>query len=390
MLLLHVSDTHLGANKPSKLKEREVDFYDAFNEVMEIAIREHVDAVIHAGDFFDEPKPTPQVYLYAYRALRKLKEHGIDFLVIAGQHDQPRASQLPPLRVLGEMGLLKLLAQDYPETHIVKIRGEELGIVAIPYISPVKIEEYLKNIRVPDTNKRILIAHLLLKELSIPSAHASLAELSADKYNYVALGDYHLRYETLYRGVPIAYTGSTEALDVLEALSDKYTALVDLSNREVRVNWVKLSSPRKWIRIEARNFKDFFDNISKIVFEKYSKPPILYVTLKGKQSDLEIRRVRDYVNNMISEKKILIGRVEVEKEEESGVVTKSVLFEGTSSFTSTLDQVVYSVLGDKEIAEIVLTLLKSSENREDVKLIVNRILEDERIVNKIRRLVSTR
>lgn len=389
MLLLHVSDTHLGASKPSKLREREVDFYEAFNEVVEIAIREHVDAVIHAGDFFDEPRPTPQAYLYAYRTLRKLREHGIDFLVIAGQHDQPRTSQLPPLRVLSEMGLLKLLAQDHPETHIVKIRGEELGVVAIPYISPVKIEEYLKSIKVPGTSRRILVAHLLLKELNIPSAHASLAELGADKYNYVALGDYHLRYETEYRGVPVAYTGSTEALDILEALSDKYTALVDLSSGEVRVNWVKLSSPRKWIRIEARNYKEFFDSISKIALEKYSKPPILYVTLKGKQSDLEVRRVRDHVNKLISERRILIGRVEVE-EEVSGVVTRSVLFEGASSSASTLDQVVYSVLGDREIAEVVLALLRSSESREDVKLIVNRILEDERLVNKIRRLVSTR
>jgi len=366
-----------------------VDFYEAFNEVVEIAIREHVDAVIHAGDFFDEPRPTPQAYLYAYRTLRKLREHGIDFLVIAGQHDQPRTSQLPPLRVLSEMGLLKLLAQDHPETHIVKIRGEELGVVAIPYISPVKIEEYLKSIKVPGTSRRILVAHLLLKELNIPSAHASLAELGADKYNYVALGDYHLRYETEYRGVPVAYTGSTEALDILEALSDKYTALVDLSSGEVRVNWVKLSSPRKWIRIEARNYKEFFDSISKIALEKYSKPPILYVTLKGKQSDLEVRRVRDHVNKLISERRILIGRVEVE-EEVSGVVTRSVLFEGASSSASTLDQVVYSVLGDREIAEVVLALLRSSESREDVKLIVNRILEDERLVNKIRRLVSTR
>jgi len=391
LLFLQVSDTHLGASRPGKLRERELDFYDAFNEVVEIAIREHVDAVIHAGDFFDEPRPTPQAYLFAYKALKKLRDRGVDFLIVAGQHDQPRISQLPPLRVLGEMGLIRLLAQDNPETHIIKTRSGELGVVAIPYLSPVKIGESLRNIRVPETSKRILVAHLLLKELNIPNAHASLAELSADKYSYVALGDYHLKYETRYRGVLATYTGSTEALDILEALSDKYIALVDLSTSEARVNWVKLNTPRKWFRVEVRNYRELLDNISKITLEKYSKTPILYVTLKGRLNDIETRRIRDYVNKLISEKKILVGRVEVEEGEESRLTTRSALFEATSSSqTLTLDQVVFSVLGDRELAEIVLALLKSSESVEDVKLVVSRVLEDEKLIGKIKRLVSTK
>jgi len=137
MLLLHVSDTHLGSSRPGKLRERELDYYDVFNEVVDIAVRERVDAIIHGGDFFDEPKPSPQTYLYAYRALGRLREHGIDLLVVAGQHDQPKVAQLPPLRVLSEMGLLRLLAQDKPETHIVKLHSGELGVTAIPYLSPV-------------------------------------------------------------------------------------------------------------------------------------------------------------------------------------------------------------------------------------------------------------
>jgi exonuclease SbcD len=112
-----------------------------------LAIRERVDAVIYAGDFFDEPRPTPQAYLFAYRALKKLREHGVELLVVAGQHDQPKTSQLPPLRVLREMGLLRLLAQEKPETHTIRLRSGELGVTAIPYISPAIIVEHLKTTR---------------------------------------------------------------------------------------------------------------------------------------------------------------------------------------------------------------------------------------------------
>ncbi len=389
MLLLHVSDTHLGAYRPGKLRERELDFYEAFNEVIDIALRERVDAIIHAGDFFDEPRPAPQAYLFAYRALRKLREHDVEFLVVAGQHDQPKTSQLPPLRFLGEMGLLRLLAQDKPESHIVKLKGGELGVVAIPYISPVSIGEHLKSVKPPEAQRRILLAHLLLRELNMPNAHASLAELSADNYNYVALGDYHLKYETVYRGTPVVYPGSTEALDVLEASSDKYVTLVDFSKREAIVNWVKLNTPRKWIVIEARNYIDVLIGIGKAKLETFSKPPILHLILKTKQSDVEAKRIRNYLSKLSEEKKVLILKVVVEEEESRGEALRSSIVEDSSSMqTPTLDQVVYNVLGDREIAELVLVILRSSESKEEVKLLIERVLGDEELIGKIKRLVG--
>ena len=389
MLLLHVSDTHLGAAKPSKLREREMDLYEAFNEVVDIAIREHVDAVIHAGDFFDEPRPTPQAYLFAYSALKKLREHGVELLVVAGQHDQPNISQLPPLRVLGEIGLLRLLAQDKPESHIVKLRGGEIGVAAIPHISPIAIGEHLKSVKPPEAQRRILLAHLLLRELNMPSAHASLAELGADKYNYVALGDYHLKYETVYRGTPAVYPGSTEALNVLEASNDKYVALVDISGGEAAVNWVKLNTPRKWIVIEARSYTDILTSIGKARLDSLPKPPILRLVLKYKPSNVELKRINEYLRKLSEEKRVLSYKVDVEEEEAGGSAFRSLIAESPcTSQAPTLDQVVYSILGDHNVAELVLAILRGSESKEEVKVIVERVLGDEKLVAKIKRLVS--
>lgn len=72
MFALHVSDTHLGA-VPSGLLSRARDVYEVFKETIDIALKEHVDIYIHAGDFFNTSTPPPEAYVVAYRGLKKLK-----------------------------------------------------------------------------------------------------------------------------------------------------------------------------------------------------------------------------------------------------------------------------------------------------------------------------
>lgn len=389
MLLLHISDTHLGCSKPGKHRERELDFYEAFNEAIDIALKERVDVVIHTGDFFDEPRPAPQAYYYAYKSLEKLRSNGIEVLAIAGQHDQPKTSQLPPLKLLQELGVLKLLAQDKPETHIVKLRSNELGVVAIPYTSPALASSYLNSVKVPETKKRILMAHLLIKELNIPNAHASLAELRPENYSYVALGDYHIKYETVYRGVKVAYPGSTEAVNVLEAAYDRYVALVDLSGDEAVVNWVKLSTPRRWIVKEVNSFTELMQISTSFISVRNAKPPILYIKARKSLGVLDVEIVREFLNKLVNEKKILMYRVVREEEERKDKGVEVSLAEGyAETKLPALDQVVMNVLKDHRLAEFILMLIKSSGDENAVKILVEQALNDEDILNKMKSLVK--
>jgi exonuclease SbcD len=389
MLLLHVSDTHLGCSKPGKHRERELDFYEAFNEAVEIALKEHVDAVIHTGDFFDEPKPAPQAYYYAYKALEKLRNSGVEVLVIAGQHDQPKTSQLPPLKLLHEIGMIKLLAQDKPETHVIKLRSGEIGIAAIPYISPVMASSALSSVRVPDAKKRILMAHLLLKELNMPNAHTSLAELRPENYSYIALGDYHIKYETVYKGVKVVYPGSTEALNVLEAGYDRYVALVDLSSDEASVSWIKLSSPRKWIIKEVNDGKELIQVLQELVSKKFLKPPILYIKAKPGLSAFDVENARSVLNRLANERKVLMYRITREEEEKKGEEGEISIAEGyAETRLPALDQVVMNVLKDQRLAELVLTLIRSSSDENAIRIIVEQALNDEELLKKMKSLVK--
>jgi len=189
-------------------------------------------------------------------------------------------------------------------------------------------------------------------------------------------------------GVLSVYPGSTEAGEVLETRSERYVALVDLSGDEAVVSWVKLSTPRKWIIIEAKSYMDVLVNPSIAKLERYAKPPILYVRVKSKLSDVDAKRMREYMNKLIRENKILVYRVEVEVPGTSGSEVQSTAEGVATPQIPTLDQVVYNVLGDRELADLVLSVVKSAESKEAVKFLVERVLEDEKTLGKIRRLVG--
>lgn len=392
MLLLHVSDTHLGASKPlSYSKQREEDFYEVFDEVIEIAIREHVDGVLHCGDLFDDPEPSPRTYYNAVKSLKKLSSAGIPFLVIAGQHDQPKRAGMSPLRVLEEVGVVKVLALGKPNTGVVNLRSGELGISAIPYTPPGSVPEVLRELRKPATRKSILMAHLLLKELNLPTSHVSLMELGVNNFSYVALGDYHLRWSTNYSGVPVVYPGSTEALDVLESSDERYVAVVDLSGESTSVSWVKLSRFRRMLVIDnVSSLADLQRAVSKYRLEELKKQPILYVRLSSKggyTSSSERVRIEQLLRDLVRQGRIINYKLILPGVEEAEGEGGDVVEEAPPP---TLDYVVYEVVKDPELSELLLKIIRGGEGVESVRKVIDDILTNERLVEKLRKAVSKR
>ena len=80
--LAHLADTHLGY-KQYNLEEREKDIYDALEEIGDKILEEHADIVVHSGDLFDSPRPTPQAYFAFKKFLKKLDGKVKFFAVLA-------------------------------------------------------------------------------------------------------------------------------------------------------------------------------------------------------------------------------------------------------------------------------------------------------------------
>ncbi len=288
MLVLHVSDTHIGSSAPRSLPFRYRDVLEAFAETVDIAIRERVDAYIHAGDFFDKAYAPPDTYLVAIKQLKRLKDSGIRVVAIAGQHDLPRRYGMSPLLLLRELGVVDYLAVSSIERFLVKCRSGELEVVAIPFPKRQGVKACPKPSRTPS----ILLAHLLLKEVVPQNPDASLAQIPTG-FSYVALGDYHgYRVFRLSDGTPVVYPGATEVFRRDEwSESGKGVVLVDLSKREASFQRIQLSSVRPWILGEYQSVQQAIEDVRARALKLVSegrKPPLVFVSVLGTRESIAL------------------------------------------------------------------------------------------------------
>ncbi|MAM41741.1 MAG: double-stranded DNA repair protein Mre11 [Thaumarchaeota archaeon] len=80
----HMADIHIGAHKDKRLMELEIQ---AFNESIDICIKEGVKFIIIAGDFFDKPIPELEQVKKIIKKLIELSQSNIPVYVIYGSHD---------------------------------------------------------------------------------------------------------------------------------------------------------------------------------------------------------------------------------------------------------------------------------------------------------------
>tara|TARA_B100000949_G_scaffold201924_1_gene190177 strand:- start:2324 stop:3592 length:1269 start_codon:yes stop_codon:yes gene_type:complete len=79
-----MADIHIGAHKDKRLMELEIQ---AFNESIDICIKEGVKFIIIAGDFFDKPIPELEQVKKIIIKLIELSQSNIPVYVIYGSHD---------------------------------------------------------------------------------------------------------------------------------------------------------------------------------------------------------------------------------------------------------------------------------------------------------------
>ncbi|MEM4576500.1 MAG: exonuclease SbcCD subunit D [Candidatus Nezhaarchaeales archaeon] len=272
MLIAHLSDNHLGYRQYG-LFERERDLYACFEEAVSKALEEHVDMVIHSGDLFHSPNPPPQAYRSALRALKALKQRGVPFLYVMGQHDRPKTQALAPTLIFEDMDLL-IHVSEKPY-----VRGD-YGVIGLDYMKKQVLKERLQSLK-PLAKKSILLMHILLKEVS-PLGDISIQELPKG-FTYYALGDYHIFKVFNVHGSIAAYPGSSEVISLNDLTSTgKGFCFVDLSNDEVKVEFQKLDNVRPRIVSEVK-FSDVENFVTKMLSQVADMrlKPLIHLTIRG-------------------------------------------------------------------------------------------------------------
>ncbi|MDF5754171.1 exonuclease SbcCD subunit D [Spongiactinospora sp. TRM90649] len=136
MKILHTADWHVG--KVLKGRSRLDEHRAVLRELVGVARREDVDAVIVAGDLFDTSAPTPDAQGLVLPALMALREGGRDVVVLAGNHDNPQLFEVyrPVLGALGIHVVGGFRRPDNGGTLSFTARtGEPVRLAVLPFLS---------------------------------------------------------------------------------------------------------------------------------------------------------------------------------------------------------------------------------------------------------------
>jgi DNA repair exonuclease SbcCD nuclease subunit len=287
LLLLHVSDTHLG-KRQYNLESRENDLYEVFSQLVDLAIEERVDVVVHSGDLFDVNNPSNEAEMIAIRELSRLRDKGIPFIGIPGDHDTPKRRGLGRSVTVHDMlqtlGLIKVPELSEP----IEVKGVTIyGKRHVPLLSEDSRTEFQNALRsLKPKGKSVLVLHQGIKEL-LPFDYAyqmSFSDIPME-ITYAALGHFHdrlvMRREN---GSVVAIAGSPDIIDEREIEGYKRNGkgawLVDLSKDEPSVTGLNVKlRPQDVIEVNTSSFEQ--DIIQKAPKPVGSKLPVLHLILKG-------------------------------------------------------------------------------------------------------------
>ncbi len=366
MLFSHISDTHLGLVQYG-LEERAQDVYDAFNQAIDISIKDHVNFVIFAGDIFHEPKPNGTAINQMANGLIRLKENSIDSFFILGEHDISRIRATPIPYVYHNFGFSKYIGQGNPIeyngillTGFDKIRKAEMPQYEEKF---AEIDKRAENY----SGHKILVMHQGITEFNKFAAEIQSTDLPKN-FTYYAMGHLHDKDIKQFNHLngPIAYPGSTELISEGIKEAKKGFFEVDISGKEATPNWIQLSTrPQFSFKTEYRELSKTIDEISEKIVNS-TKKPIVEIKIQGEKIET------DHIQTQIARLNSLVLKCSW------GIITKqvsdsSIFLDRPNVIDDEMFRLSVDALGSEEAANFaikeLLPILVSGEIKEAAQIV---------------------
>lgn len=289
MLIAHIADTHLGHRYLHHVdgqgrNVREQDVYAAFNAAIDTILELQPACVVHAGDFFDSYHPSTQALTVALDGLARLREAGIPFVGIAGNHSTPRQRSTEHV-----FSLLSRFGGElvWQETRVARVNG--LAVHGIPHQhdAAALAASVAAASPVADADYNLLLLHGGFDTLSQvgagePGSITLDPEVlqAASEFDYVALGHLHIAQPARLNAY---YAGSLERLSFADSARHKGFVVVDLGRDP---------TDDARLRLEEVATRPFFE-LPAIDAEGGSDPlDLLEEALQGRDLDQAIVRCR--------------------------------------------------------------------------------------------------
>ena len=268
MKLLHFADLHLGVENYGRtdaqtgLSSRLGDFLRRFDDVVDYAIAERVDAVLFAGDAFKTRDPNPTVQRAFAQRISRLSRAAIPIVLLIGNHDLPSViSRATSVDIYDALGIDYVHVCRRIERLTLETASGPLQVVTLPWITRSAIltrEEYRA-----DTNDAlearlrdrivaalegevaeldpdqpaVLMGHLSLGGATYGSEQSIMlgqdfvlnrADLQPQAFDYIALGHIHKHQQVGPDRPPVVYSGSLERVDFGEEREEKGFVVIDI------------------------------------------------------------------------------------------------------------------------------------------------------------------
>ncbi|MEO6779265.1 MAG: exonuclease SbcCD subunit D [Gemmatimonadaceae bacterium] len=219
MRLVHLADLHVGYRQYQRLtaggiNQREADVGATFRRAIDRVIELAPDFVLIAGDVFHSVRPSNPAILHAFQQFSRLASALPDahIVMVAGNHDTPRTAETGCiLRLFSPLGIhvVEGAAQrlEFPESGV--------SVLAVPDV-PDGVPALTPN---PAARRNILLLHGeiegvlpdYVRQMERATIEISRDALSASRWDYVALGHYHVHREVApnaYYAGSVDYTSS--------------------------------------------------------------------------------------------------------------------------------------------------------------------------------------
>lgn len=343
--VLHTGDTHIGFRQYG-LEERREDFAKAFLQVVRLALDESVSAVIHAGDLFEDRSPSAEDLLATLQGLFTLKDAGVHFLGVVGNHEQRRGVQW--LDLFEELGLAVHLRADRPfELEGIPIWGMDFS--------------GRREIVPPSCDGGVLVCHQLLDAVE-PDGELPLEKLMRSGARIVLLGDYHeyREWRERYKNqeILVTYCGSTERW-ALDEVPERGVNIIDLKSARLDRRRLK-TRPFVYIRadedpIQRLENSDVQDAVV-VVYLASSQWAIAEIEKLGYERGALAVRVRDLRESSAPHAE---PTVELEFGDVEHAITEALSRKNLSSLAREIDQIIRDLeIADSNVDHEVTALLE--------------------------------
>ena len=205
MHIIHAADLHLDYKTKQVQKTtadgrniRELDFFNVFQELVDIVISRRPDVFVIAGDLFDTPRPSNIVIKNTINQFNRLEAEGIKTIVQAGNHDTPQ------MRITTS-AFESLMEIDYKHISFVyhkiaRIQINNCEFIVVPHLSVA--DGFNPDLLIPDYENNqysVLVLHGVADGSDIFKQVDEAREMPLGSHilgmghTYIALGHYHKR-----------------------------------------------------------------------------------------------------------------------------------------------------------------------------------------------------